>query len=56
MTTPNKQAILERATQLFMKEQSLHPGLGETTPELTELKEGGFYESAKLQLMSNMQF
>ena len=50
---PKQQLVIERATQLFMQEQARYPGLGETTPELSELKEAGFLDKAKMELMSN---
>lgn len=53
MTTPNKQQLMARATELYMKDQAHYPGLGETLPELTELKEAGFLDAAKRELMSN---
>jgi hypothetical protein len=34
-----------------MQDQAKHPGLGETLPELTELKEAGYYTQAKYELM-----
>jgi len=52
MTQPTKDAIHSRATELFMQEQSRH-NLGETLPELNELKEAGFWEKAKQELRCN---
>jgi rRNA maturation endonuclease Nob1 len=53
MATPNRNQVIERAQQLFMQEQARYPGLGETTPELSELKEAGFLDKAKMELMSS---
>jgi len=48
VTTPNKEAILERAQQLFFKDNPNAP-----TPEKDELIESGYYYQAQTQLMRN---
>ena len=53
MTTPTKQAILARATELLMQEQQRN-GLGESLPEECELKEAGFLDKAKQELMTGV--
>jgi hypothetical protein len=53
LATPNRTQILERATQMFMQDQARHPGLGDTTPEPSELKEAGYLDKAQHELMSN---
>ncbi len=50
MTTPNKEAILEKATELFMQKNWQ---ISTNTPEDHELIEGGFYETARNELMRN---
>jgi hypothetical protein len=50
---PKQQLVIERATQLFMQDQERYPGLGETLPETSELKEAGYLDKAKMELMSN---
>jgi hypothetical protein len=52
MTTPTREQIVERATALFMMEQGRHYGLGESLPEVCELKEAGYLDKAKMELMS----
>lgn len=50
MAAHTKQEILEKATELYMREQAKHPELGETMPEYTELLEGGFIDRANSEL------
>jgi hypothetical protein len=53
MPMPKKAEILERATELYMKDQARCDGaLGSTTPEMTELKEGGYWQQAIEELRS----
>jgi hypothetical protein len=52
MTTPTHEQIQQYATTLYMKNQAQTGGyLGETLPELTELKESGYWEQARYELM-----
>ena len=48
---PNKQEILTRATTLFMSEQT-QSGYGDNLPEESELKESGFFDKARQELMT----
>jgi hypothetical protein len=52
MVTPTSKQIIDHATHLYMQEQARYPGLGETPPEHTELKEAGFIDRAKQELMT----
>ncbi len=47
---PSKQEILERATSLFMRDNH-GAGYGETLPEEHELKEDGYFDRARHELM-----
>jgi len=52
MATPTREQIREKATEIFMQEQHRH-GIGTNLPELCELREEGYLETAKTELMSN---
>jgi hypothetical protein len=53
MATPSKQQIIEKALELYAKDQWRHgcPELAETSPEINELAEGGYLQSARSELM-----
>ncbi|MEM1582923.1 MAG: hypothetical protein QXK89_10530 [Candidatus Bathyarchaeia archaeon] len=44
--TPTEEEMLEKATELYMKERVVE-GLPAITPEESELKEGGYYEGLR---------
>jgi hypothetical protein len=53
---PSEKEILEHAQQLYMKDngrQDFQEGLGTNLPERTELKEEGYLQKAKLDLMTS---
>ena len=52
MTTPHKEAILEKAKELFM-ENSVKNGIPAISPTESELRESGFISAAKSQLMQD---
>lgn len=49
---PMKEEIVEKAKELYIKEHA-KAGIIPTTPEETELKEGGYFEEARRQLMQS---
>jgi hypothetical protein len=53
---PTAQEIKDLAVQMFMEDQARVPdqALGETTPELTELREGGYLRKAQRELMQTV--
>jgi hypothetical protein len=53
MTTPNKQATIEKALEMWRNDQYKHGcgQLAEITPEYSELLENGYISSAKSELM-----
>lgn len=50
MTTPNREAIIEEATKIYMQRNH---DVSCNLPEVDELVEGGTYEEARLELMRN---
>jgi len=52
MTTPHKEAILEKAKELFM-EHSVKNGIEPISPTESELKEGGYFAVAQSMLMQD---
>ncbi len=55
MTTPTKDKIIEKAIELWMHDQFRNGcgHLGEITPEIEELREGGYLSAAQSELMRN---
>jgi len=56
MVTPTKRQILEKALELYAKDQYRNGcgDLAEITPEISELAESGYLQSAKSELMTDM--
>lgn len=54
-TMPTHQEIIAEATKMFMQDQAHVPdlALGETLPEESELREGGYVKKAQLSLMTS---
>lgn len=49
--TPTKKEIQKHAIELYMAEQhSIDFAFGDNLPEISELKEGGYWQRAKEQL------
>lgn len=53
MTTPTRKQIEAKALELYYSDLTRSGTIPEITPTTEELKEGGFYYSAKLSLMSD---
>ncbi len=53
LTLPSKAQILRRATELYYKEALKSSEELPNIPEVLELQEEGYFDVAKLQLMSN---
>ena len=55
MATPTKKEIADEALRIFMQDQAVKgfPGLANNKPEISELKEEGCFDKAKLSLMAS---
>jgi len=53
MTAPNKKAIIEAATELYYRDMSKSGIQNFNSPEIEELREGGFLSAAQSALMRN---
>lgn len=52
--TPNKKEIHKHALELYMAEQhSINFAYGDQLPEISELKESGYWQKAKEQLRAS---
>jgi len=55
LTTPNRKAIIEKATELYYRDMAKSGIENFNSPELSELSESGYFASAKSSLMHNLE-
>jgi len=55
LTTPNRKAIIEKATELYYRDMAKSGIENFNSPELSELSESGYLSSAKSSLMHNLE-
>jgi hypothetical protein len=55
LTTPNRKAIIEKATELYYRDMAKSGIENFNTPEIEELREGGYLSSSQSALMRNLE-